>query len=533
MPQEDTAPAEYQYSKKQIMWGMTAIFSVYATVAFIMHIMGIAKPKIAADLDGLSLYAWSVSIPSLVMAIGTVIFSKFSDMYGRRIMLIISLLATLAGTVVGGLSPNFIIMIIATTIGALGTGAMMPLVFAVIGDLFPPAKRGKWIGLMNVPQGFFVLIGPTLGGFIVDALNWRYLYWVTIPLIVFCLVTVPVGVPLLKRIEGRKIDIMGCIWVIIASSATIIGFSFAGTKYPWFSAPITGLLAISVISWIIFFKVETRAAEPVLDPLVLGNRSFATLALATFFSSFGSMGIMMYFPMFLQGVQGISTMNSGIVSTPYGVLTAFMGVPAGFLISKYSRFKWMYVTGYGLLFLSMFALVFFTAKTSISWSVAVAVVGGLGYGVIPTVNTIVVQNAVPQRLMGAAMGAIFFFLSIGSAIAPAILGSTMNVSYTKNLSESLPEEIREQAGEKIMMLLDDPQILLSEPALNNLKNSFIEQGKNGEELFEKTVYSIRYSLEKSLSNIFLIGASMALLAFFIICTVPGKFNGPDDKQVPR
>ena len=151
--------------------------------------------------------------------------------------------------------------------------------------------------------------------------------------------------------------------------------------------------------------------------------------------------------MFLQGVQDISTTRSGFITTPFGFLAAFMGVPVGYLLARSSRFKWMYISGYGILTLSMFTLIFFNAGTSMGWSVAIALLAGLGYGVIPTINTIVVQNAVPKRLMGVAMGAIFFFLMMGSAISPAILGSTMNVSYAKALSQSLPEGLRDIADE--------------------------------------------------------------------------------------
>ncbi len=524
MTREDLQPTEFNFSKNQIIWGVIAIFSVYSTVAFSMHTLNIARPRITADLNGLPLYAWSVSIPSLVMALGTVIFSKFSDIYGRRIMIMISLIASLTGTVLCAVSPNFMFLIVATTIGAMGMGAMMPLVFAVVGDLFPPLKRGKWVGLLNIPLGFFTLIGPSLGGFVVDSLHWRYIYWMAVPLLIFCLFTVPIGVPpLLNRVTGRKIDVKGCILVALASSATIIGFSFAGTRYPWLSAPIIGLLGFSLVSWIVFLIIESFADEPVLDPALLRNRTFSTLALATFFSSFGSMGIMMYFPMFLQGVQDLSTLNSGIVTTPYGVLAAFMGVPAGYLITRFGRFKWMYVIGYGFLTMSMFMLIFFNAGTHIGWSLLVALLGGLGYGVIPTINTIVVQNVVPQRLMGAAMGAIFFFLSIGTAISPAILGSTMNVSYANALSQSMPEGLHDIVDEKTMAALDDPQALLSGLALDNLKKSFMDQGESGLQLFQQTVDSIRHSLEHGLSNIFLIGAIMTLLAFIIICTISGKF----------
>jgi MFS family permease len=528
MPQEDVQSTEYPFSKKQIVWGLVAVFSVYATVAFSVQTLMIARPKITADLDGLPLYAWSVSIASLVMALGTVIFSKFSDMYGRRLMLMISLIASLTGTVLSAISPNFIFFIVAGAIGVMGVGAMTPLVFAVVSDLFPPSKRGKWVGLLNIPVGFFTLIGPSLGGLLVDTLNWRYIYWMTIPLLLFCLFTVPIGVPPpLNRDSGRKIDIQGCILVALASSTTIIGFSFAGTKYPWLSTHIIGLLGFSLIIWIIFLWVESNAKEPILDPIILRNRTFSTIALATFLSSFGSMGMMMYFPMFLQGVQDISTFHSGMVTTPYGVLAAFMGVPAGYFITRFGRFKWMYVAGYGFLTMSMYMLIFFNAGTPIGWSLVVAVLGGLGYGVMPTINTIVIQNAVPQRLMGAAMGALFFFISIGMAISPAILGSTMNVSYAKALSQSIPEGLSEIADEKTLAALDDPQVLLSVSALEDLRKTFMDYGENGPQLFRQTVESIRYSLKTGLSNIFLIGAIMTLLAFLIICTIPGNSVGSE------
>jgi MFS family permease len=528
MSPEDVQPVEYQYSKKQITLGLVAIFAVYGTMAFSVQTMTIARPKITADLNGLSLYALSVSIPALIMALVTIIFGKFSDMYGRRIMLMIALIASLTGTVLSALSPNFIFLIVATAIAALGVGAMMPLVFAVVGDLFPPSQRSKWVGLLNIPLGLFTLIGPSLGGYIVDAWNWRYLYWMAIPLLVICLVTVPVGVPSrINRDAKHKIDVTGCVLVALAGSTTILGFSFAD-KHPWISFHVLGLILMSLACWIIFLWVESGAKEPVLDLIVLRNSSFSRVALATFFSSFGTMAMMMYFPMFLQGVQDISTLHSGFITTPYGVLTAFMGVPVGYIIARSRRFKWMYIAGYGILALSMFGLILFHAGTPPMLSVAVALMAGLGYGVIPTINTIVVQNAVPKRLMGVAMGAIFFFLMMGSAIAPAILGSTMNFSYAKAISHSLPEGLRDIADEKTMKALDNPQVLLSGSAMKDLKNTLEGKDGSGRELFQQTVEAIRHSLETGIRSIFWIGAIMTLLSFFIICTIPEKTIGGDE-----
>jgi MFS family permease len=297
------ASEEYAFPKRQVTMGLVAIFAVYGAMAYFVQSMTIARPKMAADLNGMALYAWSVSIPSLVGAFATLIYGKLSDIYGRRKMLLIAVSFSLISTILCALAPSFVFLIVATVIGSFGTGAMMPLVFAVVGDLFPPEKRGKWIGLLNVPVGAFSLFGPVLGGWFVDNLSWRYLYWMAMPLLLLCLVTIPMGVPsIVNRDIKRKIDVLGIILVAIASSTAIIGLSFAGT-YGWGSSKVLTLLGTSVIFWIAFLQAEGRAEEPILAPSMLRNRSFVTVSAATLLSFFGQMAFMMYYPMFLQGVQ--------------------------------------------------------------------------------------------------------------------------------------------------------------------------------------------------------------------------------------
>ena len=513
--------AESVFSKKQIAMGVVAIFAVYGTMAYFVQTLGNARPKIAADLNGLPLYAWSVSIPSLVSAFVTLIFGKLSDIYGRRIMLMISVIFALIGTILGALSPNYVFLIVAGVIAAFGTGAMMPLVFAVVGDIFPPSRRSKWIGLLNIPTGIFSLIGPTMGGWFVDHLSWRYLYWLMLPLLVVCLITVPIGVPsVISTNAKRKIDVLGCILVAIASSTAIIGFSFAGDKYPWGSPQIIGLLGISLLFWILFFRTENRVEEPILDPVVLRNRSFLTVAIATFFSFFGQMGMLMYFPMFLQGVQGISTTRSGQIITPLSVLMSFIGVPVGFILGRSKHFKWMYILGFGILTVEMFGIIFFSSQTPVAWCVAAAAIAGVGLGALPTVNTLVVQNSVPKRLLGVAMGAIFFSILMGVAISPALLGPAMNVGYRKVIDSSLPNGLTQAVDEATIKSLRDPRVLLSGKAMSALEQSLNKRGSEGRSLFVQTVQAVRISTEAGLRSVFWIGAVTMLLAFFIISTIP-------------
>jgi len=518
-------PADYNFPKRQITMGIVAIFAVYGTMAYFVQSLSIARPKMAAELNGMSLYAAAISIPALVGAFATLIYGKLSDLYGRRKMLLIAVSFSLASAIMCASAPTFVFLIAATVVGAFGSGAMMPLVFAAIGDLFPPEKRGKWIGMLNIPVGVCALVGPILGGWFVDNLSWRYLYLIALPLLTVCILTIPVGIPsIVKRDAKPKLDVLGCIVVAIASSTAILGLSFAGTR-GWGSPKVLALLGISLLSWIVFLKIESRAKEPIVDPSVLRNRSFLTVSLATLLSFIGQTGLSMYFPMFLQGVQGVSTLQSSYIVIPCSFLMSFIGVPVGFLLSRSKRFKWMYVVGFGLLTADMFAILFLTAKTPLAWSLAVSSIAGIGMGAVPTINTLVVQNAVPKRLMGVAMGAFFFAFSMGMAIAPALLGSAMNSGYEKALAASLPQGLEKIADKKTMAALSDQKVLLNEPARNALRNAFETKGEEGKALYQQTMQAIRDSMQSGIRSVFLLGAIGMLLAFLIICTIPENAIG--------
>jgi energy-coupling factor transporter transmembrane protein EcfT len=187
---------------------------------------------------------------------------------------------------------------------------------------------------------------------------------------------------------------------------------------------------------------------------------------------------------------------------------------------------------FAVLTATMFGIVFFTEKTPASWSFAAAAMAGFGLGAIPTVNTMVVQNAVPRRLLGVVMGATFFCISMGGALSPAILGSAMNASYEKKLAESLPAGLREAADESMIASLGNPRVLLSKPAMVRLESAFAELGSDGPMLFQQTVRAIRTSMEAGLRSVFLVAAVAMLIAFLLICTVPEipMDTEPQDKK---
>jgi MFS family permease len=520
MAQAQIAVPQQPTHKRQATLGLIAVFTAYFASSYFFRGSGVTLPKIAADLNGMHLYSWALSLPALASAFVTLTFGKLSDMYGRRIMLIIALSLYMTGAILAAFSQSFIFFIAARIIISLGQGALPPLCFSVIGDLYSPAERSKWSGFLQIPAGVAALVVPTSVGMLTDSLSWRYFLWIAVLLALIGGVFVLIGIPALSKRTEHKIDFSGSYLLAVASSTMILAFSWAGSVYPWASPMILGLLCISVLSWTIFLWIEGKADEPMLDLQVLTNPTFLIAAIAALISYFSCLGVLMYLPLFLQGVQEASATLTGKIITPFSMLMSFTGVPAGYLLSRTKRYKPMYIIGYGVLTLATFCMVTFNVETPI-WLVMVVIsFAGLGLGAIPTMNTLVAQFALPKRLLGSAVGAMFFFVFMGGAIAPAILGSSMNREYAKTLQKSLPSELNRIADEKTLASLADPRILLSSSAMTELESALGKLGDRGPALFNKTVRAIRGSLEAGLKYVFLIGAVTSVISFLLIIVIP-------------
>jgi MFS family permease len=498
---------------------LLALFLIVGTMHYCMHATNIARPKIVAALDGMPLFAWSLSVPGLVCAFAALLFGKFSDVYGRKTLLFISVLFALIGTTLSSLSTNFVFLIAASAMTAVATGSSAPLAMSVLGDMFSPVERSKWIGLMNVPMGIAALLGPVAGGWLADNMGWRSVYWSMIPLLILCLIMAPLGLPTLAEHRARrKVDTSGCLVAAAASSTAIIGLSFAGDVYSWLSAPIIVLLGSSLVLWTIFLWVEKRAEDPIVDPDLLRNRTVKTIALAAMLASFGQIGMMVYFPMFLQGVLRVNGTTSGVILTPFTVLLAFIGIPVGFALARTRRYKHLYLMGFALITAQLFGILLISAETAPAWCLVPTTLGGMGLGALLTMNTIVIQNAVPKRLLGAAMGLFFFTLMLSVSISPAVLGSAMNAAYTKSLV--LPNEPEITADTEISAAVRSPGALLSTAKLDELQRLFAKKGSRGHELFEGTVTAMQKAMLAGLRRVFLVAAIALLLGLLLVSTLP-------------
>jgi MFS family permease len=514
--QQMTSPA---FAKKQIFLALSPAFLGYFVYSYFMSTLNNAAPKIAAELNGMALYSWSVSIPSLGLAIGTILAGKLSDIYGRRAIMLGAIGIMLLGALLSAISPTFITLIAARTLLCLGQGAIAPICYAVIADVFAGAERSKWIGLLNFSYGVPALFGPTLSGWLVEGPGWRQIFWWAIPLGLLLMLAAYL-MPALIQGAAHKIDVLGAVLITIASSTLIFGFSFAGTTYAWGSVQVLGLLAASLIFWALFLRAEKKTREPFFDTELATHRVFMTASAAGFLSFFGMMAVQLYYPLFMQGVQGMSALKSGWVVTPLSCVMAFAGIPVGFLIARTKRYKWLFVTGYAAATVVLCGMMFFGKDTPALLGAVLATLCGLAMGAMPTVNTIVIQAAVPRRLLGVATSALLFSVTMGMAISPALLGSAMNIKYNSTLKATLPAALTQSANEATMKSLGDPKVLLSEPAMAALRETLEKTGGNGQKLFEQTVYSIRTSMEAGLRTVFVVSAIAMLLAFLLVVTIP-------------
>jgi MFS family permease len=505
-------PAGSTFSKKQITLSISAIFIGYFVYSYFMQTYHAAAPKIAADLQGLQLVSWSISIPSLGLALGTLFGGKLSDIYGRRALLMGSMIITLLGAIFSGISSSFTAFIAARTVLYAGMGIIAPLCYTVIGDLFlGAADRGKWIGLLNIPMGIPALVGPRLGGWFADNLGWRHIFWWALPIVIVCILAIYI-MPALKQGAANKIDVFGAISVILASSALIFGISFISE--PEMSLQVAGLIGLAILFGAIFLLVESKAQEPFLNLSLLKNRVFMTASIAGFLSFFGMMSMTLYLQLLLQVIMGVSAEDGGSILTPFSFLMAFFGVPTGFLIARTKRYKLLLVAGYAVVTAVMIGMVFFGHDTPIYFAWAATILGGMGLGVIPTINTLLIQAAVPRRLMGSAMAVLFFSISIGMSVAPAVQGSAMNIQFSNTLKTLLPKALIEAPKNATS------DVLMNQAAADKLRNELDKISNSGPELYDQTISAIKTSSEAGLKTTFRIAAITMLLAFILILTIP-------------
>jgi EmrB/QacA subfamily drug resistance transporter len=408
-------------------------------------IVSTALPTIVGDLGGLNHLSWVVTSYLLAATVSTPLYGKLGDMIGRKPVFLAAIVIFLAGSMLAGLSQSMGQLIGFRALQGIGAGGLMVGAQAIIADIVPPRERGRYTGLIGSVFAIASVAGPLLGGFLVDNLSWRWVFYVNMPVGAVALVIVITRLHLHTPTVRHRVDVLGAALLSLAVTALTLVTTWGGTEYAWDSRMIVSLGVGGVVLLAVFIWWEGRAAEPIVPLHLFRSRVFSIASAMGFTIGMAMFGAIVFLPLFLQLVYGASPTSSGLRMLPLmaGLLVA--AIVSGRVITRIGRYKPFPIAGTAVLILGMFLLSLLRLTTA-PWLASVyMLIVGVAIGLVMQVLVLVVQNDVPPQNIGVATSTATFFRSVGGSFGVAIFGTIFATRLADQLAQ-LPHSITARLG---------------------------------------------------------------------------------------
>ena len=435
---EPNQPEHIERTHREIMVVMGALMLSLLLAALDQSIVSTALPKIASDLNALDKLSWVASSYLIASAIVTPIYGKLGDLFGRKKIFQISIIIFLLGSILSGLSQTIDQLVIFRAVQGLGGGGLMVLVLAIIGDVIPPRQRGRYQGYFGAVFGLSTVAGPLLGGFFTQHLNWRWIFYINIPLGIAALLVVATYLHLPRYRRDHTIDYVGAGLLSVAITSLMFIAIWAGNTYAWGSSQILGLIALSSLSSIAFVIREHYATEPIIPLKLFKSDIFNVASLLSFLAGIAMFAAILYIPEYQQIVHGDSPTKSGLLMLPLVVGLFGASLTSGRLTTKYGKYRIFPIVGTLVLAFGLWLFSHLQIDTSQVTLSLWMVVMGAGLGLFMQIPTLAVQNSTDRSELGTATSTVTFFRSLGSALGGAIFGTILNARLTQHLTELLP-----------------------------------------------------------------------------------------------
>ncbi len=399
------------------------------------NIVNTALPRMAGDLGGMTHLSWVVTAFMLTSTVTTPLYGKLSDMYGRRTLFLVAVLVFLAGSLLCGAARSMGQIIAFRALQGLGAGGLLTLAQAAIGDVVSPRDRPRYQGLFTGTFALASVAGPLLGGLITQALSWRWVFYVNLPVGLLALAMIAVGLRTAPSGRHRPIDYAGAALLTGATASLLLLLAWGGTEFPWGSPDTAGLAALTAALVALFLRRELRAEEPLIRLPLFRNPVFARGVAVGGMMSFAMLGSTVFLPLYFQLVLGMDPATSGLMMLPQVAGMLLTSVVGGHVVARLGRNKPFLLAGLGLeaLALAGLAVMALLAAPPAAFLVSMGALGlGMGMG-MPNLTT-AVQNAVAHRELGAATGTMTFVRSLGGALGVAASGTIMSSRLAASLA---------------------------------------------------------------------------------------------------
>ncbi|SKC04013.1 MDR family MFS transporter [Luteibacter sp. 22Crub2.1] len=415
-----------------------ALMLVMLLAALDQTIVSTALPTIVTELGGFNQLSWVVTAYLLSSTVVVPLYGKFGDLFGRKIVLQTAIALFLLGSVLCGLAQNMDQLIAMRALQGLGGGGLLVVAMASIGDVIPPAERGKYQGLFGGVYGLATVLGPLVGGFMVDHLSWRWIFYVNLPLGLIAVAVIAAAFHPHVRHVKHTIDYWGAGWLTLALSCLILFTTEGGTILPWNAAELWFILTFAVVGVVGFIYEESIASEPIIPLGLFRHRTFLLSCIIGLFVGAALFGSTTFMPLYLQVVKGVSPTGAGMQLLPLmgGVLVS--SIVSGRVISRIGRYRIFPIVGTFIATVALTLLGTLHNDSPIALLYAYAGLLGLGLGMVLQVLILATQNSVDMKHMGVATSGVTLFRSIGGSVGVSVFGAVFSNGLQSRLADMMP-----------------------------------------------------------------------------------------------